>query len=252
MHLIIGLDFDGTLVEHTYPEIRREVPLAFDYLEKLQDLGVKFVLFTMRSGKELDAAVAYIKHKGIRLFGVNTNPDQKSWTDSPKAYCHIYVDDAACGTPLMPALGTSRPMVNWAIVGEELLRNAYIQRANPVLGNAIYLHRNDDDTWVFSDLQRRIHNRSFEEATFVLSDFLFGDEQSAVVEFTDDPCHLHRLSPAKVGQVVHLAKRDYHAANGCWYTVIAAPEAYGVIGCDFMSYFNNGYPENIYIRRIPQ
>ena len=32
--MIIAVDFDGTIVEHRYPEIGREKPFAFDTLEK--------------------------------------------------------------------------------------------------------------------------------------------------------------------------------------------------------------------------
>ena len=34
--MIIAVDFDGTIVEHRYPEIGREKPFAFDTLKMLQ------------------------------------------------------------------------------------------------------------------------------------------------------------------------------------------------------------------------
>jgi hypothetical protein len=115
---IVGLDFDGTLVEHCYPEIGPDIG-AFEWLEPIVPFA-DFVLFTMRSGDSLDEAVEYVKSKGIKLYGINVNPTQHSWTTSPKAYCHIYVDDAALGVPLKDST-TGRKCVDWEIAGPMLL-----------------------------------------------------------------------------------------------------------------------------------
>lgn len=114
---ILAVDFDGTIVDHCYPEIGGPVPGALASLRELQDAGVQIILFTMRSGETLDEAAAYLKAEGIELYGVNVNPRQGSWTASPKAYAHAYVDDAAAGTPMRayPRMG-SRPCVNWEAV----------------------------------------------------------------------------------------------------------------------------------------
>ena len=50
----------------------------------------------------------------IYLYGANENPTQKSWTDSPKVYAHLYIDDAAMGCFLSydPNFH-SRPYVDW-------------------------------------------------------------------------------------------------------------------------------------------
>ncbi len=37
--MLIAVDFDGTLVEHRYPEIGRELPFAFETLRMLQKEG---------------------------------------------------------------------------------------------------------------------------------------------------------------------------------------------------------------------
>ncbi|MFA5599120.1 MAG: hypothetical protein WDA06_00850 [Phenylobacterium sp.] len=118
----VAVDFDGTVVDHCYPDIGSEVPGAEEWLKKLDSAGVKLILFTMRSngieGNYLNEAVSWFKARGIKLFGINRNPTQDSWTDSPKAYAHIYVDDAAFGCPLKenPKMG-GRPYVDWSVVG---------------------------------------------------------------------------------------------------------------------------------------
>jgi len=75
----------------------------------------------LHSDKELDEAVDYVEKQGIVLFGINENKDQLSWTNSPKAYCHMYIDDAALGCPLIDNGFEKRPFVDWKAVSDILL-----------------------------------------------------------------------------------------------------------------------------------
>ncbi len=54
---IIGVDFDGTVVEHKYPQIGKEMLFAFATLKALQQKGHKLILWTIRTGDLLDEAV---------------------------------------------------------------------------------------------------------------------------------------------------------------------------------------------------
>ncbi|MBT8346317.1 MAG: hypothetical protein KJO60_07745 [Desulfofustis sp.] len=124
--MYICVDFDGTIVDHCFPEIGAEAPGAIHWLKRLQDKGARLILFTMRSdttfgGPMLTDAVEFLESRGIRLYGINTNPDQDSWTNSPKAYGDIYVDDAAFGCPLIHPQGFRRPCVDWETAGPVLL-----------------------------------------------------------------------------------------------------------------------------------
>jgi len=114
----IAVDFDGTCVMHEYPAVGEDVPYAVESLKELYKYGYRFILWTMRSGPELDAAVAWFAERGIPLYGVNTNPDQTSWTSSPKAYAYRYIDDAAVGCPLLFDFSKplSRAYVDWTKV----------------------------------------------------------------------------------------------------------------------------------------
>ena len=68
----------------------------------------------MRSGKELDEAVAWFNSNIGDLYGINVNPSQHPWTQSPKAYGHVYIDDAAFGCPLKYDTEIAeRPFVDW-------------------------------------------------------------------------------------------------------------------------------------------
>lgn len=117
--MIIGIDFDGTCVTHAYPEIGRSIG-AESVLKELVEAGHKLILWTMRSGQHLEEAINWFKESDIPLFGVNNNPEQSIWTDSPKAYCNLYIDDAGLGIPLKVSTKESRPYVDWEKVREML------------------------------------------------------------------------------------------------------------------------------------
>jgi hypothetical protein len=123
----IAIDFDGTIVTHEFPRIGDVNPYAFSWMKKFQEAGARLILWTMRSdgqecGPVLTEAVDHCRANGVEFFGVNSNPEQGSWTTSPKAYAHLYIDDAAFGCPLRenPRAG-GRPMVDWELVGPKVL-----------------------------------------------------------------------------------------------------------------------------------
>ena len=118
--MIIAVDFDGTCVEHDYPEVGLEVEGAVATLRALQEKGHRIILFTMRSGKKLEAAERWFKERKIELWGVNRNPEQEEWTESVKVYAHLYIDDSNLGCPIMFIDGVRRPVVNWAKVRQQL------------------------------------------------------------------------------------------------------------------------------------
>lgn len=114
--MYIAIDFDGTCVTHDYPRIGKDIN-AVNVLKKLVANGHKLILNTMRSGKELKEAINWFKKNDIELYGANENPTQKKWTNSPKVYAHLYIDDAALGCPLKMDLSISdRPFVDWEAV----------------------------------------------------------------------------------------------------------------------------------------
>ena len=124
--MYIAIDFDGTCVTHDYPRIGKEIG-ATKVLKRLVEAGHKLILNTMRSDKELQDAVNWFKKNGIELYGVNENPTQKRWTNSPKVYAHMYIDDAAFGCPLINAPELSnRQFVDWDSVGCKLIQMGII------------------------------------------------------------------------------------------------------------------------------
>ncbi len=95
----IAVDFDGTVVEHKYPEIGKEMLFAFSTLKALQQKGHKLILWTIRTGKLLDEAVAYCKQNGIEFYAVNKNyPEEElDANTSRKLNVDIFIDDRNVG-----------------------------------------------------------------------------------------------------------------------------------------------------------
>lgn len=119
--LSILVDFDGTVVTHDYPLIGKDIG-AIPILKELVRNGHGLILFSMRSGKELDEAVKWFKNNDIPLYGIQTNPTQHEWTTSPKAYGQLIIDDIGLGCPTKFDLNLSnRKFVDWVKV-EQMLK----------------------------------------------------------------------------------------------------------------------------------
>lgn len=135
----ILLDFDGTVVTHEFPRIGADIG-AVPILKKLVANGHKLILFTMRSERPffnfnggvryvLDEAVEWFVKNEIPLYGVNTNPTQKEWTDSPKAFGQLIIDDTGLGCPIKIDKDMSeRPFVDWEKVEELLIEKGLIEK----------------------------------------------------------------------------------------------------------------------------
>lgn len=135
---VIGVDFDGTCVDHRFPLVASSVPGASYALKALVARGARIMLWTMRSDTKryptaLSDARAWFSDRGIPLWGVNENPEQRedAWSTSHKQHANYYIDDAAVGCPLQTLPGFARPCVDWAKV-LDLLGVAYdpIELAN--------------------------------------------------------------------------------------------------------------------------
>lgn len=143
----IAVDFDGTVVTHDFPKVGKDIG-AVPVLKDLIKAGHKIILFTMRShgnpaeqkgyGQSLmgrfletdvlDDAINWFKANEIELFGVNVNPTQKSWTNSPKVFAHVIIDDTACGAPVIEDDSISdKPFIDWTRVRQWLIAKGYLR-----------------------------------------------------------------------------------------------------------------------------
>jgi len=138
----IAVDFDGTCVTHEFPFIGKDIGAA-PILEELVRQEHQIILNTMRcdqstqptsknpdikniAGNHLSEAVKWFETNSIPLYGINNNPEQSSWTTSPKIYAELYIDDAALGCPLVYPSG-KRPYVDWAQVYKILKLNGILK-----------------------------------------------------------------------------------------------------------------------------
>ncbi len=97
--LTIAVDFDGTIVEDAYPQIGKPKMFAFETLKKLQEKGHRLILWTYRSGKTLEEAVAFCKKNGIIFYAVNKSFPEEEFDQkySRKIHADIFIDDRNIG-----------------------------------------------------------------------------------------------------------------------------------------------------------
>ncbi len=111
--LKIAVDFDGTIVEHRYPEIGKEIMFAFQTLRALQEQGHQLILWTYRSGRELEDAVEYCRRNGLEFYAVNSSYPEEEFDedyDSRKIDVDLFIDDRNIGG--LPPWGEIYQMIN--------------------------------------------------------------------------------------------------------------------------------------------
>ncbi len=120
--MIIAVDFDGTIVEHKYPAIGREIPFAIETLKKLRDDRHKLILWSVREGKLLQEAVDFCKERGLEFYAVNKDypeEEQEHKHYSRKLKADLFIDDRNLGG--LPDWGTIYEMVSKRLSYEDLM-----------------------------------------------------------------------------------------------------------------------------------
>ena len=105
---VVAIDFDGTCVTHDYPDVGKDIGAEIT-LKALVASGHKLILYTMRSGEELAHAQQWFADHDIPLYASQRNPQQDTWTSSPKCYANLYIDDATLGVPSLTHLTENAP-----------------------------------------------------------------------------------------------------------------------------------------------
>ncbi|WP_159521510.1 BT0820 family HAD-type phosphatase [Sunxiuqinia indica] len=110
--MIIAVDFDGTIVQHKYPKIGKEIPFATMTLKKLQEEGHRLILWTYRTDELLNEAVDFCESKGIEFYAINKSfPEEKFDENAPrKIHCDMFIDDRNVGG--LPGWGEIYQMIN--------------------------------------------------------------------------------------------------------------------------------------------
>lgn len=120
--MIIAVDFDGTIVEHKYPAIGREIPFAIETLKKLRDDRHKLILWSVREGELLQEAVDFCRERGLEFYAVNKDypeEEQEHKHYSRKLKADLFIDDRNLGG--LPDWGTIYEMVSKRLSYEDLM-----------------------------------------------------------------------------------------------------------------------------------
>lgn len=122
--MIIAVDFDGTIVEHRYPDIGPELPFAIETLKRLRDEHHKLILWTVREGRLLDEAVRFCRERGLTFYAVNANYPEESRqheTYTRKLKADLFIDDRNLGG--LPDWGVIYRMVHEGLTYDDLHDN---------------------------------------------------------------------------------------------------------------------------------
>lgn len=96
--MIIAVDFDGTIVEHRYPQIGKPIPFAIDILIRLREERHTLILWTVREGALLQEAIDYCAARGVVFYAHNANfPEEDSAQASRKLTADLFIDDRNLG-----------------------------------------------------------------------------------------------------------------------------------------------------------
>ena len=95
----IAIDFDGTIVEDAYPEIGRPMLFAFETMKELQKLNHQLILWTYRTGTELEDAVSFCRENGVEFYAVNRSYPEEEYDEEcgRKIHAHVFIDDRNIG-----------------------------------------------------------------------------------------------------------------------------------------------------------
>ena len=129
--MTIAVDFDGTIVEHRYPQIGEEIPFAVETLKMLVQDHHKVILWSVREGELLEAAVDWCKERGLEFYAINRDYPEETVENNPhfsrKLKADMFIDDRNLGG--LPDWGTIYRMISEHKSWEDLLHEP--QTAQP-------------------------------------------------------------------------------------------------------------------------
>jgi haloacid dehalogenase-like hydrolase len=129
----IYLDFDGTVVEHDYPQIGKLNPNSLEVIKKLQEAGHTIILNTMRAEFDDDSmqeAFDFINQNesvtGIRISRQTERKIYPPEWNLDKIKDEIYIDDIAANIPLIKA-SVGEFMVDWLEIERQLAEKSILE-----------------------------------------------------------------------------------------------------------------------------
>ena len=132
--MVIAVDFDGTIVEHRYPEIGKEVPFAIQTLKMLIKEQHRLILWTVREGELLDEAVEWCKQRGVEFWAINKDyPEEEKENNnnySRKLKADPFIDDRNVGG--LPEWGLIYQMVQNKKSYKQIIKEQLSAHSEPI------------------------------------------------------------------------------------------------------------------------
>ncbi len=95
---VVAIDFDGCLCENKWPECGEpNMPVIREAI-RLRKSGVRLILWSCRTGRDLDEAVKYCRRYGLEFDAVNDNVRERKdeyMNNCRKVWADEYWDDHA-------------------------------------------------------------------------------------------------------------------------------------------------------------
>lgn len=120
----IFLDFDGTVVEHDYPQIGKLNPNSLEVIKRLQDAGHTIILNTMRvefNDNSLEETLNYFEINGIKIAKHTKFKKHPLRWDLDNLGNELYIDDIATNIPLIKSSIVDGFMVDWVEIENQLI-----------------------------------------------------------------------------------------------------------------------------------
>ncbi len=99
--MILAIDFDGTIVEHKYPQIGAEIPGACETIRDLYAAGHKIIIWTCRTltlpEPGIHEMIGWLDGNGVPYHAINCNTFGAEFYSMPKIYADVYIDDKNFG-----------------------------------------------------------------------------------------------------------------------------------------------------------
>ena len=122
--MTIAVDFDGTIVEHEYPRIGREIPFATETLRMLINDRHQLILWSVREGELLQEAIDWCHERGVDFYAINRDfPEEdveKNIHFSRKLKVDLFIDDRNVGG--LPDWGTIYRMISENKTWRDIIR----------------------------------------------------------------------------------------------------------------------------------
>ncbi len=93
-HLVLAVDFDDTICYSCWPSIGEPIPTAIETMQQWHTDGHRIIIWTCRTGKELEVCEQWLIANGVPYDSINANlPERVEFyggSDARKVSADLY------------------------------------------------------------------------------------------------------------------------------------------------------------------